>query len=518
MIDQRKFLNPPARRLLLAGVQIEVTLMNRTFLILATLMITISACNLPASPMPSTPTQADATQKPMPTPTLMVKQPDLAHHPLYWFGPLPPLPVVDGRPFTGSDDFMQLFKTDAPWQTTAGQIQVFKLYGEWVGNHPGDVQLQQVISDLNRRRLAIAVETGPLDPDGCGAGVEGFSTINSALQNARAIKSAGGILHFIAMDEPYYYGHFYDGPNACHWTAEKIAKEVDEFIKAVRNIFPEIIVGDTEPLAGPAGAKEYLEWLDVFYRVNGYHLAFIHMDIDWSRPKWPDEVKAIQEHGSRIGVPVGIIYNGNASDKTDKDFLSATGERVKRLELVTGVLPDHVVFQSWNDKPDLVLPDTEPYTFTGFINLYFSEKTSLGYQREGKGANVALGKPVRFSSQTGDLTGTLAVDGDFGTLWNSGGDPAQWIEIDLGAEYNLGEIRLTISQYPEGQSVHQIKGKGTGTGNQFVLLHTFDGNTHDGDELVFKPVSIITGIQYIYIETLASPSWVAWREIEVISD
>jgi len=106
------------------------------------------------------------------------------------------------------------------------------------------------------------------------------------------------------------------------------------------------MVGDTEPLAGPAGAKEYQDWLDTFYKVNGYHLAFIHMDIDWSRPKWPDEVKAIQEHGSRIGVPVGIIYNGNAADKTDEDFLSATGERVKKLELVTGVQPDQVIFQS----------------------------------------------------------------------------------------------------------------------------------------------------------------------------
>lgn len=320
--------------------------MKKLFLILMILIVTVSACNLPISPVASSPTQPDATLKPMPTPTLITKEPDLAHRPLYWFGPLPPLPVVEGRPFTGSDDFMQLFELDAPWKTAAEKIQVFKLYGEWVGNHPGDAQLQKVIGDLNRRGLAFAIETGPLDPADCGVGIEGFSTIDSALQNARAIKSAGGTLHIIALDEPYYYGHFYDGPNACHWTAEKIAGEVDEFIKAVRNIFPDVMVGDTEPLAGPAGAKEYQDWLDTFYKVNGYHLAFIHMDIDWSRPKWPDEVKAIQEHGSRIGVPVGIIYNGNAADKTDEDFLSATGERVKKLELVTGVQPDQVIFQS----------------------------------------------------------------------------------------------------------------------------------------------------------------------------
>ena len=110
------------------------------------------------------------------------------------------------------------------------------------------------------------------------------------------------------------------------------------------------------------------------------------------------------------------------------------------------------------------------------------------------------------------------MDGDFGTLWNSGGGPVQWIEIDLGAEYNLSEIRLTISQYPEGQTIHQLMGKGTGTGNQFILLHSFDGNTRDGDELVFKPESPLTGIRYVRVETIASPSWVAWREIEVIGE
>jgi hypothetical protein len=410
---------------------------------------------------------------------------------------------------------MQLFEPEAAWQSAADHIQVFKLYGEWVSNHPADAQLKKVIADLSRRGLAIAIETGPLNPEeGCGNGIEGFATIESGLQMARAIKAAGGTLHFIALDEPYYYGHFYDGPNACHWNAEKIAGDVDKFIKAVRNIFPDVVVGDTEPLAGPAGAKEYQDWLDTFYKANGYHLAFIHMDIDWSRPKWTEEVKAIQEHGNKIGVPMGVIYNGNAFDKTDEAFLSATGERVKKLELVTSVQPDHVIFQSWNDKPDRVLPDAEPYTFTGFINRYFTDKENLGYQREGKGANIALGKQVRVSNQLSDLAGGFAVDGDFGTLWNSGGSPSQWIEIDLGGRYNISEIRLTTSQYPEGKTIHQVLGKDTS--GQYTLLTTFEGNTNEGQTLSFIPPEPILNIRFIRVETIESPSWVAWREIEIM--
>ncbi len=491
--------------------------MKRLVLVFLSLITVGLACNLPASSTPSIPTHAQPTAKPtsIPTATTIAKPPDLTHHPLFWFGPLPPLPQYAGREFIGSEDFMQLFEPDAPWQNAASRIQVFKLYGEWVSNHPADAQLRKAVADLNRRGLAIAIETGPLNPEsGCGNGIEGFATIESGLQMARAIKSAGGKLHFIALDEPYYYGHFYDGPNACHWTAEKIAGDVNKFIEAVRKIFPDVIVGDTEPLAGPAGAKEYQDWLDIFYKVNGYHLAFIHMDIDWSRPKWTEEVKAIQEHGNKIGVPVGVIYNGNAFDPTDEAFLSATGERVKKLELETGVQLDHVVFQSWNDKPDKVLPETEQYTFTGFINGYFSDKEKLGYRREGKGANIALGKSVRFSSQTGGLTGELAVDGDFGTLWNSGGGPKQWIEINLGGSFTILEIRLSISQYPEGQTIHQVLGKGSS--GEYSLLAEFKGNTKDGQTLIFSPSEPVGDIQFIRIETIESPSWVSWREIEVI--
>ena len=494
--------------------------MKKAFLILTLAMTIIAACNIPIAP--SAPkTEEEPTIRPSATPGSPTQQPtskppDLTHHPLYWFGPLPPLPQYPGRQFIGSEDFMQLFEADAPWERTADKIQVFKLYGEWVSNHPSDAQLKQVVADLNRRGLAIAIETGPLDPDGCGEGIEGFATVQSSLQMAKAVKAAGGTLHFIALDEPYYFGHFYDGPNACHWSAEKIAAEVDEFIQAVRKIFPEVIVGDTEPLTGPAGAREYQAWLDTFQSVNGYHLAFLHMDIDWARPTWPEEVGSIQEHGAKIGVPIGIIYNGNGFDPTDEEFLSATGERVKKLELVAGIQPDHVIFQSWSDKPDHVLPETEPYTFTGFINVYFTNKDDLGYRREGQGANIALAKPVRVSNLTGDLVGALAVDRDYGTIWNSGGGPTQWIEIDLGGEYNISEIRLTTSQYPAGRTTHVIKGKSGDNGAQFVLLHTFDGTTNDGDKLIFAPENALKSIRYIRVETVESPSWVAWREIEVI--
>jgi hypothetical protein len=50
------------------------------------------------------------------------------------------------------------------------------------------------------------------------------------------------------------------------------------------------------------------------------------------------------------------------------------------------------------------------------------------------------------------------------------------------------------------------------------LLHEFKGFTKDSDILEFIPPTTLTNIQFVKIVTMQSPSWVAWREIEVIGE
>ncbi|MEX0787618.1 MAG: discoidin domain-containing protein [Anaerolineales bacterium] len=448
-----------------------------------------------------------------------VPAPDLSARPLYWFAPLPPMPTGPGREYTGSDDFMDLFSPDAPWTATASNIQVFKLYGEWVAYHATDDELRRAVAGIRERGLALAVEAGPLDPQGpaeCGQGIESFAGTDEGLLIAQRLRDAGGRLDVIALDEPRFFAGAYDGPNACHWDAERIAAEVGQYIAVMRLEFPNVVIGDTEPLTEAAGVNVYTEWLRTFREVNGFDLAFLHMDIDWSRPTWPAEVRSIENFGEVFGVPVGIIYNGNHQDTTDESWLSIAGERVKRYEDEAGGSPAHVLFQSWNDKPDRALPESEPYTFTGFIRTYFEDRSALGFRTEGAGANVAFGKQARVSATYASMGGALAVDGDPGTVWNSGGGPLQWIQIDLGTNYNLSEIRLVVNQSPEGRTVHVLYGRGSGTVNEQRTLHVFDGVTQDSDVLVYKPAETMLGIRYLWIDSTESPSWISWREIEAI--
>jgi hypothetical protein len=494
----------------------------RTIIVLACLVLLGAAC-APAPAAPSASTAATTTAT-FPAATVVVATatedppPDLSPRPLFWFAPLPPMPTGPGRMFTGSDDFLGLFEADASWATAAGRLHVFKLYGEWVAYHASDDELRAAVAGIRRLGLALAVEAGPLDPPAeCGQGIEGFAGTEEGRLIARRILKAGGRLDLIALDEPLFFASIYDGPQACHWEPARVAAEVGEYIEVMRGFFPQVLVGDTEPLAGASTPAAYTRWLETFRQVNGYDLAFLHMDIDWGRPSWPAQVRAVEDFGRAFGVPVGLIYTGNVQDATDEAWLSIAGERLLRYEGQAGGRPEHVLFQSWHDRPDRALPDSERYTFTGFIRSYFEDRLALGMRRTGPGANLAYQKTARVSNVFGDQAGALAVDGDPGTTWNSGGFPLQWIQIDLGADYDVAEIRLTVAQSPAGNTIHVVYGQGVSTGGKKKQLHIFSGATDDSDVLVFAPTEPLAGLRFLRIETTTTPSWVGWREIEVIA-
>ncbi len=131
------------------------------------------------------------------------------------------------------------------------------------------------------------------------------------------------------------------------------------------------------------------------------------------------------------------------------------------------------------------------------------------------GRNLALGKAVEVSAALPDQTPHMAVDGDPNTQWSAGGYPTQWIEIDLGAPNTIGEFRLTVGQWPAGQTVHQLWVGPTPDSMQ--LVYEFSGMEYDFDMLNFVPATPLNDIRYVRIVTTESPSWVSWREIEVLA-
>jgi len=75
-------------------------------------------------------------------------------------------------------------------------------------------------------------------------------------------------------------------------------------------------------------------------------------------------------------------------------------------------------------------------------------------------------------------------------------------------------VELTPSQYPAGETVHRLLV--AGANRQYSEAHIFNGSTSDGQALIFAPTSPMAPVQFVRVGTTVSPSWVAWREIEVI--
>ncbi len=119
---------------------------------------------------------------------------------------------------------------------------------------------------------------------------------------------------------------------------------------------------------------------------------------------------------------------------------------------------------------------------------------------------------IASNSASGSLP-SYAVDGNLSTSWNSGNYPQQWIQLDLGQIYAVSQIRLNISQVPNGQTTHEIYGGPNP--ESLVLLRTLNGTTQSEQwlELAFSPGA--DNIRYLRIVTNTSPSWVAWSEIEI---
>jgi hypothetical protein len=125
-------------------------------------------------------------------------------------------------------------------------------------------------------------------------------------------------------------------------------------------------------------------------------------------------------------------------------------------------------------------------------------------------AKIVPASATASSSTPADLP-KLAFDGDVTTVWNAGASAPSWIQLDLGQPVTISKVRLNVAQNPNGPTTHEISGGPTP--DSLTLIGTLDGNTTDEQWLELNQSA--NNVRYVKIETTKSPSWVAWREIEI---
>lgn len=131
--------------------------------------------------------------------------------------------------------------------------------------------------------------------------------------------------------------------------------------------------------------------------------------------------------------------------------------------------------------------------------------------------NVALGRTATASSSEASTPPANAVDGNRQTAWSAGKLAPQWLQVDLASPQAVKRIRLYVTQLPDGFTVHRIYGRASAGGAE-RLLHEFAGFTRSGDVLEQTPSVPWQDVRYLRVETVSSPSLVAWRELEIVSN
>lgn len=293
-------------------------------------------------------------------------------------------PVVRAGPDAQTaSDYLNLFQPDAPWVKASEAVQVFKTSARFLAN-ASDETLSHMFADLRRRHIALGMEALMLTVTAkCGAGIEGYSSLQAIAMVVSRIKRLGADLEYVAMDEPLEFGHYSQLPNACQSTLADIANDVAAKVRAVRQIYPNVQVGDIEGigLVGPqSNIGELMEWTRYYQSAVGTPLSFLHVDVLWSGP-WKPQLQQLAGRLRASGIKFGIIYNGDPDDQSGAAWTRHAEQRFAAIEADAALRPDQAILQTWMRYPDHMLPETKPGTMTWLINRYQAAETRLVLHR-----------------------------------------------------------------------------------------------------------------------------------------
>ena len=119
------------------------------------------------------------------------------------------------------------------------------------------------------------------------------------------------------------------------------------------------------------------------------------------------------------------------------------------------------------------------------------------------------------ASAGGSSAGNV-LDGNYATSWSAESFAPVWIQVDLGRAFPVSKVRLRANMFPNGYAVQKLYA-GSEAGS-LTLKQTVGRWTANGDWIEFAwPGSekSMGTVRYIRVETVSSPSWVSWSEVEV---
>ncbi len=222
-------------------------------------------------------------------------------------------------------------------------------------------------------------------------------------------------LDLLAMVGPLVDTVIKSPAHGCRNTLAQAAADAATSVKWIRLNFPSLVVGEIEPSGDAEHSptpNQLTAWFDAFAAASGQRPAFLHFDVAWGSD-WRTRLPAALQAAAQASIPYGVIYNASPSALSDATALDEMLHNAADVEALLPASAPELVFQSWEDFPRRLLPETIPTTFTGTIDRYFRPATRLVRQPGGKwrlldpaGAPVA-NAIVLLQRQSVDSSGAL---------------------------------------------------------------------------------------------------------------
>jgi hypothetical protein len=364
------------------------------------------------------------------------------------------------------------------WPITEAYTQYYNVAAQWFRfNSAPDVDA--LLHGLAQAGLGLQVEGGVLSPNGCGQGVEGFNA-SDLITAASIISQHGGTIDRVDMDEPYYYGSIYAGPNACHWSMNQIAAQAAATIAQIRSVFPDLIVGDAEPILMPWDPHNWIslypQWAAAYQAASGTPLAFFMADIPPFCPTcMPGPLVKGAAAFHAMGIQFGAFYgpnnqNSNAAWISNAEYLASYYER-------NGFRPDLVTIASWNPYPDHLIPETDGTSLASLAHWYLTAPASATLSQTVTSSAAGASFTITWNS-LGTSNCTLQwqkPDGTIENAWANGpfgskiGTPAMagthrwWIDCVDQTGQPVAHSELYHAVHPLGDTMALGSPKGRGS-------------------------------------------------------
>lgn len=266
-----------------------------------------------------------------------------------------PNPSVWFAPDAETPDLVDLFNAPSLWENSRAHINVFKFGPMQVStsslpkvNTYYDLVKADAFRKLKDWKLSIAIEAPAIKEWDCS----GNYPVKATLEYIRNVRSAGGAVQFIAMDEPLVSGF-----RSCQLAFDEIAARTATYVKTILSD-PSLSTadrnmkfGDIEPY--PSFSIDQLQqWINALQR-SALKPAFFHLDVDINdleaHPKLDlaADLHLLKAFLQGQNIPFGVIFwSGRNPESSDQAYYDHVIDYVRRVHRAIDT-SEQLVFQSW---------------------------------------------------------------------------------------------------------------------------------------------------------------------------